>query len=75
MSSPYDRFPDKVLLFLVATLVVIGLFVFTSASFGLLTREGAGWGNVLFSQMVLGLGGGLILGLITYVVPLNTWRK
>lgn len=67
--------PDSVLLALIATLVVIGTFVFMSASFGLLTRTGAGWSGVLFSQIVLGLGGGVIFGLCAYILPVTTLRK
>ncbi|HEY4515477.1 MAG TPA: FtsW/RodA/SpoVE family cell cycle protein [Candidatus Paceibacterota bacterium] len=67
--------PDSILLFIVCALVILGVFVFTSASFGLLTRDGATWTNVLFSQIVLGLGGGLLLGFIAYIIPLAKYRR
>lgn len=50
---------DRVFFFLAATLVVAGVFIFASASLGLLTRDGAAFSSVAFNQLVLGLGAGL----------------
>ncbi|MEK7535404.1 MAG: putative peptidoglycan glycosyltransferase FtsW [Patescibacteria group bacterium] len=75
MSEIRARFPDKVLLGIIALLIISGLFIFISASFGLLTREGASWKSVLFSQFVFGLCGGLALGLLAYIVPIIKIRK
>jgi len=66
--------PDKFFLAITAALVGIGLIVFSSASFGLLARGGAGLENVFFSQLVLGLLGGLIIGYFAYRIDLNKAR-
>ncbi|HEY4483204.1 MAG TPA: putative peptidoglycan glycosyltransferase FtsW [Candidatus Paceibacterota bacterium] len=67
--------PDTVFLSIVALLICSGVFIFMSASFGLLARAGAGWGNVLFSQFALGLGGGLVAALVAYFIPLRLLRR
>ena len=55
--------------------MILGAIVFTSASFGLLTREGARFGQVAFNQFVLGLLGGTIVGFICYKIPYRFWGK
>jgi cell division protein FtsW len=66
---------DGILLFAVTVLVVGGLFVFLSASLGLLARDGAQYSDVAISQIVLGLGGGFLAMLVTLSVPYKFWRK
>lgn len=46
---------DRPFLFITITLVVLGFFIFSSASLGLLAREGAQFSSVAFSQLVLGI--------------------
>jgi len=46
---------DRPLLFTVVILVAMGFFIFSSASLGLLAREGASFSQVAFSQLVLGI--------------------
>lgn len=48
--------------FLGATLVLVlvGFLLFSSASLGLLARDGLRFSDVAFSQLILGIGGGLI---------------
>ena len=75
MKYVRNIWPDSILLSIIVLLTIVGMFVFMSASFGLLAREGAGWSSVLFSQIVLGLGGGLVLGLIAYMVPVSQMRR
>lgn len=75
MSIAKKYLPDSILLFIICALIIFGLFIFTSASFGLLTRDGATWSQVLFSQIVLGLGGGLLAGLVAYLVPVSKYRR
>ena len=67
--------PDKTILFLVLILVVFGFLIFSSAAFGLLTRSSASLSSVLFNQFALGLGGGVVLGFLLYLVPVQTLRK
>ena len=68
MSGRAQGGPDKIFLGLSILLLLAGVFVFTSASFGL-SNERETWGSVLFSQLVLGLGGGLVLGFIGTIIP------
>lgn len=67
--------PDNIFIIITAILLGTGIFVFMSASFGLLARDGAEWGDVLFSQFALGLGGGLLAGLVTYSLPSRWLRR
>jgi len=56
--------------FLGATLllVLVGFLLFSSASLGLLARDGLRFSDVAFSQLVLGIGGGLIaLSILAHV--------
>ena len=46
---------DRTFLFTVITLVVVGFFIFASASLGLLARGGASFSSVAFSQLFLGM--------------------
>ena len=75
MSTNKTHLPDTLLLTIIVTLIVVGLFAFLSASFGLLTRNGAGWQSVIFSQLGFGLAGGLIMGLLAYSIPLQYIRR
>ncbi len=66
---------DRTLLAIVITLVVVGFFIFTSASLGLLARDGASFSSVAFSQIVFGIiGGSLSLFLMSQIFYRN-WRK
>ncbi len=66
---------DRTLLAIVITLVVVGFFIFTSASLGLLARDGASFSSVAFSQIVFGIiGGGTSLFLMSQIFYRN-WRK
>jgi cell division protein FtsW len=46
---------DRTLLGIIVILVVFGFFIFSSASLGLLAREGARFSSVAFSQIVFGI--------------------
>ena len=55
---------DRTFLFTVIALVVVGFFIFASASLGLLARGGASFSSVAFSQVFLGMflgSGGLFI--------------
>jgi cell division protein FtsW len=73
MHNRETYWPDKIFLALSVLLVVAGIFVFTSASFGL-SSERATWESVLFSQLVLGLGVGTLLGTIATFIP-RAWLR
>jgi len=66
---------DKTLLIIVLTLVTLGFFIFSSASLGLLAREGARFSSVAFSQITFGIiGGGIAMFLMSQIYYRN-WRK
>ncbi|MEK7460258.1 MAG: putative peptidoglycan glycosyltransferase FtsW [Patescibacteria group bacterium] len=65
---------DKVFLGLSVLLVSTGLFVFTSASFGLIFRKGFTLWDVFFDQFVLGLMLGLIALILVLYLPLKLLR-
>lgn len=68
---------DKPFLIITLALIIVGFFIFTSASMGLLAKlyGGAKFKAVLFNQIVLGLGGGLIAMYIASRIPYTFWRK
>lgn len=66
---------DRTLLIIIVTLVTIGFFIFSSASLGLLAREGAKFSSVAFSQIVFGIIGGGIGMFITSQIYYRNWRK
>jgi len=66
---------DKLFMITVFLLVAVGFFIFTSASLGLLAREGAHFGAVALKQFFFGLclgGAALIAATATHYL---TWRK
>lgn len=65
---------DAMLLVLTTILALGGLFVFTSASFGLVARKGFSLTDLLFDQVVLGFGIGIILLIGMLYVPLKIIR-
>jgi cell division protein FtsW len=66
---------DRPFLFLTGILVVAGFLIFSSASLGLLARDGATFSSVAFSQLVLGLGMGSIALFVVSRIPYGMWRK
>ncbi len=66
---------DRTLLIIILTLVTLGFFIFSSASLGLLAREGARFSSVAFSQVVFGILGGGIGMFFTSQIYYRNWRK
>ncbi len=66
---------DKVLLASFCTLVLVGFFIFSSASLGLLTRGDNNFSQVATKQILIGLVLGTVAFLITLRVPFTFWRK
>lgn len=66
---------DAILLGTIILLVVGGFFVFSSASLGLLARDGASFSSVAFSQIVFGIVGGSIALLIASQIYYRNWRQ
>ena len=66
---------DRTLLSIILLLVVAGFFIFSSASLGLLAREGARFSSVAFSQIFFGIVGGGIALFLTSQIFYRNWRK
>ncbi|HEY4504595.1 MAG TPA: putative peptidoglycan glycosyltransferase FtsW [Candidatus Paceibacterota bacterium] len=74
MNNRTSSRPDTIFTILTVTLIVVGIFVFTSASFGLGIEKGI-WGSILFSQLVLGLCEGLLLASLAVFIPRYLLQK
>jgi cell division protein FtsW len=66
---------DRTLLILSAILIVVGFFIFSSASLGLLARDGARFSGVAVNQFLFGIVGGCIALLITSTIHYRFWRQ
>lgn len=66
---------DKVFLIISLLLVVVGLFIFSSAALGLLATDGSPYTSVVFNQVVLGILFGLIAMMLATRVDYKFWRK
>ncbi|HZS42887.1 MAG TPA: putative peptidoglycan glycosyltransferase FtsW [Candidatus Paceibacterota bacterium] len=66
---------DKPFLISILILVIAGLFIFSSASLGLLAGSGATFKSVLINQIVLGVVLGSLACYINNKIPYKFWRK
>lgn len=66
---------DRILLTIVVVLVIIGFFIFSSASLGLLAREGARFSSVALNQVLFGIIGGSVALYLTSTIHYRVWRK
>lgn len=66
---------DTILLLLIGVLVIGGFLIFSSASLGLLAREGARFSSVAFNQIVFGIIGGLSAMFVISQIHYKTWSK
>lgn len=66
---------DKLFLLSVLILLIVGFFIFTSASLGLLAKEKGNFGEVTFNQTFFGLFLGSISLIILSRVHYRQWRK
>ncbi len=66
---------DKTLLIIIITLVTFGFLIFSSASLGLLAREGARFSSVAFSQLFFGIIGGGLGMFLTSQIYYRNWRQ
>ncbi|MCA9362802.1 cell division protein FtsW [Candidatus Kaiserbacteria bacterium] len=66
---------DTLLLTMIVLLVAGGFLIFSSASLGLMARDGASFGSVAFSQFLFGVVGGGIAMLIMSNIYYRNWRK
>lgn len=65
---------DQPFFIVTLVLVLIGFFIFSSASLGLLARSGATFSSVAISQLVYGIGGGMLALVVLSRVPYRTYR-
>jgi cell division protein FtsW len=65
---------DKIFLGIVLVLLVIGIFVFISASLGVLAKNEIKFLSILYSQAI-GLIAGLIFMFLAIKIPYKFWRK
>lgn len=75
MNSNNPKSVDTVLLALIVLMVAGGFLIFSSASLGLMARDGASFGSVAFSQFAFGVVGGGIALLLMSNVFYRHWRK
>lgn len=75
VSNSNTKSVDKFFLGIVVTLLVFGLVMFLSASFGVLVKNEDKFYGILFNQLVLGLGGGLLAMWLGSKIPYEFWRK
>ncbi len=66
---------DRTLLTLTATLIAVGFLIFSSASLGLLAREGARFSSVAINQIFFGIFGGGIALFIASTIHYRWWRQ
>lgn len=66
---------DKFFLTVVLTLIFGGAAMFVSASLGLLSHQNTTFYTVLFSQLVLGMGFGLVGMYLALKIDYKIWRK
>lgn len=72
---PKPKSIDTLLLILIGLLVAAGFLIFSSASLGLMARDGASFGSVAFSQFAFGVVGGGAAFLLMSNVYYRNWRR
>ncbi len=65
---------DKIFLSIVASLVIIGMMMFISASLGILNKNETKFYGVMASQLIYGLVGGLVALYFGLKIPYKFWR-
>ena len=73
--SSRKKVVDTPFLAITLILVFLGLFLFVSASLGLLAKEGARFSAVAFNQIVYGLIGGSIAMYFTSRIDYTFWKR
>lgn len=75
MSGNKPKSVDTVLLGIIVLLVAGGFLIFSSASLGLMARDGASFGSVALNQFLFGIVGGGTALLLMSSVYYRHWRK
>ena len=66
---------DKPFFWIIVTFVVVGLFIFISASLSVIPKNPDIFQRMLLSQLVLGLLGGGIAAYVSFKIPYIVWKK
>lgn len=66
---------DKPFLLSIIFLVIAGFFIFSSASLGLLAREGISYSSVAIKQFLIGFVAGGIVLVVAARIPYKFWRR
>jgi cell division protein FtsW len=75
MKALKPKSVDSVLLTIIGLMVAGGFLIFSSASLGLMARDGASFGSVALNQFLFGVVGGSIALLIISNVYYRNWSK
>src|SRR3989338_5649367 len=70
-----EKKADKFFLIIIFLLITIGVLMFVSASLGILAKNEKTFFSVLFSQLILGLGLGLVGMYLCFKINYKFWRK
>jgi cell division protein FtsW len=74
-ESMHGKHVDKLFLSTIIVLIVVGFFIFTSASLGLLAREGTNFWSIAWRQLLFGLGLGSIAMTVMSFLPYKILQK
>ena len=66
---------DKSFLLISIILIVVGFFIFSSASLALLAKESSNYSSIAFSQTVFGLFAGTVVMIIASRLDSQIWKK
>lgn len=66
---------DRIFFGIVASLVIVGVIMFISASLGILNKNESKFYAVIFNQLIYGLFGGLIALYFGLKIPYKFWRR
>lgn len=75
MNGSKDKKVDKFFLIIIFVLLSVGVAIFISASLGILAKNQDTFYSVLFSQLVLGLGLGLVGMYVCLKINYKFWRN
>lgn len=66
---------DKIFLGVVLTILIAGIFIFSSAAFGILAKSEAKFFSMMFNQIIFGFLGGLVAMYFFSKIPYKLWKK
>lgn len=66
---------DSIFLIITVVLVCVGIFIFASASMGLLSKSGPSYSSIIFNQLFFGLFLGGAALYLTSKIPYLFWKK